>query len=725
MGDSFGFGGGHNSNYRASSKHTDVAPAFVGTTKIVVLHPFGCVQPLLRVRFSIYDQNCTDSNSIDGAASGSDSKVGFSRSHFAKALFVGLSLVLTVRLGRSLRAGGYLRAEGFDCRTHDDDRFGRNSCQPEDCRLHSGAPGDAPVTDSAAQLQKLLRQQAAIAQFGSFALRELDLLKILTEAARVSAEGLSVPFSKVCRYRPERNDLLIVAGHGWQDGVVGYAVHADMRSPQGRAFSTGEPSICDDLQREPSFDLPPFYAAHGIVSTLDVLIKGSGEGPYGVLEIDNNRQHDYDQYDINFLTGFANVLAEAVSTAARGAALQVSVDRMKALVDEKDRLFYEKNVADLQLRQAQKMEAVGQLTGGVAHDLNNILTVITGTIEILAEGVADRPDLVAIAKMIDAAAARGADLTQRLLAFARKQPLQPREVDVNQLVIEATNLLRPTLGEHVEVRMTLADDASHALIDPSQLTNAILNLALNARDAMPDGGKLTIETSNVVLDEHYASINGDVAAGGYVMIAVTDSGHGIPADILNNVFEPFFTTKDVDKGTGLGLSMVYGFVKQSHGHINIYSEENHGTTVKIYLPPMIGTAQAVEPVSISSIEGGHETILVVEDDNLVRTFVVGQIKSLGYLTVAAVSAAEALVAIDSPQKIDLLFTDMIMPGSMNGRQLADAALLRRASLKVLFTSGYSNEAIIHHGQLDAGVLLLAKPYRKSQLAQMIRAALAA
>ena len=274
--------------------------------------------------------------------------------------------------------------------------------------------------------------------------------------------------------------------------------------------------------------------------------------------------------------------------------------------------------------------------------------------------------------------------------------------------------------------MMLAGDASHALIDPSQLTNAILNLALNARDAMADGGKLIIETRNVVLDDGYVSTNSDVTAGNYVMVAVTDSGHGIPAGILNNVFEPFFTTKDVDKGSGLGLSMVYGFVKQSNGHIKIYSEEGHGTTVRIYLPQATGVAPARrESASDSSIEGGHETILVVEDDNLVRTFVVGQIQSLGYATLAAVNAAEAMVIIDGPQKIDLLFTDMIMPGSMNGRQLADAALQRRAALKILFTSGYSNEAIIHHGHLDAGVLLLAKPYRKSDLARMIRAALAA
>jgi signal transduction histidine kinase/CheY-like chemotaxis protein len=582
------------------------------------------------------------------------------------------------------------------------------------------------MTDTAAQLQKLLRQQAALARFGSFALRERDLTNILTEAARVCAEGLSVPFSKVCQYREEQNDLLIVAGYGWQDGVIGDVVsRADMSSPQGRAFTTGKPSIIDNLQKDAGFDPPPFYAAHGVVSIIDVIIKGNDSQPYGILEIDNDKQHDYDQYDINFLTGFANVLAEAVSTASRGAALQTTVDLMKFLVEEKDRLLDEKNVADVQLRQAQKMEAVGQLTGGIAHDLNNILTVIIGTIDILAEGVADRPELVAVAKMIDEAAARGADLTQRLLAFARKQPLQPREVDVNSLVMEAANLLRPTLGENVEVRMKLDGNASHALIDPSQLTNAILNLALNARDAMADGGKLVIETSNVVLDDGYVMLNSDVAAGNYVMVAVTDSGHGIPAEILNHVFEPFFTTKDVDKGSGLGLSMVYGFVKQSHGHIKIYSEEGHGTTVRIYLPQVVDPTQPVEVASIPDVSGGHEIILVVEDDRLVRTFVVGQIESLGYATLAAGNAAEALIIINGGEKIDLLFTDMIMPGSMNGRQLADAALQRRAALKVLFTSGYSNEVIIHNGHLDAGVLLLAKPYRKSDLARMIRAALAA
>jgi signal transduction histidine kinase/CheY-like chemotaxis protein len=583
----------------------------------------------------------------------------------------------------------------------------------------------APVTD-AAKIQTLLRQQTAIARFGSFALREPDLTNILTEAVRVCAEGLGVPFSQVCQYRAENYDLVVVAGYGWRDRVTGRVVsRADMSSPQVRTLTTGEPSICDDLQKGTCYDLPPSYAAHGIVSIVDVIIKANDDQPYGILEIAADQPRDYDQYDMHFLNGFANVLAEAVSTAARGAALRITVDQMKALVEEKERLLHEKDVADQRLRQTQRMEAIGQLTGGIAHDLNNILTVITGTIEILAEGVADRPELVTITTMIDEAGVRGADLTQRLLAFARKQPLQPREVDLNALVTEAANLLPPMLGENVAVHLMLAADASRALIDPSQLTNTILNLALNARDAMVDGGKLTIETGNVVLDDNYAGMNSDVTAGNYVMVTVTDSGHGIPACILDHVFEPFFTTKDVGKGSGLGLSMAYGFVKQSNGHIKIDSEEGRGTTVRIYLPQAVGAAEPAELPSRSCVAGGRETILVVEDDHLVRTFVVGQIQSLGYATLAAVNAAEALVVIDSPTEIDLLFTDMIMPGSMNGRQLADKALQRRSSLKILFTSGYSNEAIIHHGHLDAGVLLLAKPYRKSDLARMIRAALAA
>jgi signal transduction histidine kinase len=387
--------------------------------------------------------------------------------------------------------------------------------------------------------------------------------------------------------------------------------------------------------------------------------------------------------------------------------------------------FREIEATESQVRQAQRMEAIGQLTGGVAHDFNNILTVITGTIEILGEAVKDRPHLSQITNMIGAAAARGADLTQHLLAFARRQPLQPRSVDVNALVIEATRLLRPTLGEQIEVESMLAHDSQPALIDPSQLSTAILNLALNARDAMPDGGKLTLETKNVVLDENYAGINREVSPGNYVMIAVSDSGKGIPVNLLEKVFEPFFSTKEVGKGSGLGLSMVYGFVKQSNGHIRIYSEEGHGTTVKLYLPRAAGVAdQLPAEARTCGLEHGDETILIVEDDALVREYVVTQIGRLGYDALVASNAAEALVIINGSEHIDLLFTDVIIPGGMNGRQLAIEAQKRRAGLKILYTSGYTENAIVHHGRLDAGVLLLAKPYLSSDLARMIRIALA-
>jgi PAS domain S-box-containing protein len=377
-----------------------------------------------------------------------------------------------------------------------------------------------------------------------------------------------------------------------------------------------------------------------------------------------------------------------------------------------------------ELHQAQKMEAIGQLTGGVAHDFNNILTVITGTIEILGDAVKDRPHLALIANMISAAAARGADLTKHLLAFSRRQPLQPRSTDVNALAIDAARLLRPTLGEDIEIESMLAHDLAPALIDPSQLSTAILNLALNARDAMPSGGKLTLETRNVVLDEHYARLNIEVRPGYYVMIAVSDTGVGIPGKLLDKVFEPFFTTKDAGKGSGLGLSMVYGFVKQSDGHIKIYSEEGHGTSVKLYLPRAAGAPEALTAdTGISGSAQGDEFILLVEDDALVREYVVTQINRFGYHTLPAANAAEALAIIDRGEHIDLLFTDVMLPGGMNGRQLATEAQKRRPGLKVLYTSGYTENALVHHGRLDPGVLLLPKPYLSSDLARMLRTAL--
>jgi len=376
-----------------------------------------------------------------------------------------------------------------------------------------------------------------------------------------------------------------------------------------------------------------------------------------------------------------------------------------------------------QLQRAHHLEAVGQLTGGVAHDFNNLLTVIQGNAELLAEGLEGHADKHALASTITTAARRGADLTRRLLAFARKQALEPRVVDVNAMLSDTRELLARTLGEQVETTLLLAPQVWPALVDPSQLESALVNLCLNARDAMPGGGRLSIETRNVVLDEDYAA-RAEVEPGEYVLVAVSDTGEGIDPAVLPRVFEPFFSTKS-SKGTGLGLAMVYGFLKQSAGHINIYSEPGQGTTVRMYLPR---ARDAVAPAAPAAIQpeghaGAGESILLVEDDDLVRGYVASQLESLGYRVLEAENGPQALERLHAGEDVDLLFTDVVMPGGMNGRELADAARALRPALRVLFTSGYTENAIVHHGTLDPGVELLSKPYRRSELAARIRTSL--
>jgi len=377
--------------------------------------------------------------------------------------------------------------------------------------------------------------------------------------------------------------------------------------------------------------------------------------------------------------------------------------------------------AEERLHQTQKMDAIGQLTGGIAHDFNNILTVILGIGEMLRESLADRPQLATTARMIEDAASRGAALTQQLLAFARKQMLAPRATDVNALVVETVKLLRSTLGAQIEIQVTPQRDVWPAMIDPSQLSTALLNLAVNARDAMPDGGKLTIETSNVVLDDASARANPEISPGSYVLVSVADNGSGIPAAIRDKVFEPFFTTKQVGKGTGLGLSMVYGFAKQSGGHVTITSEEGHGTTIRIYLPRTADVgAGSGEPEHKAAARSANETILVVEDDEMVRKSVIMQLEGLGYRTLAASNGAEALALVDQGVPFDVLFTDIVMPGGISGAELGREVAGRRPNVKMLYTSGYSEDGIVHHGRLDPGVVLLGKPYRKLDLARKIR-----
>jgi len=379
-----------------------------------------------------------------------------------------------------------------------------------------------------------------------------------------------------------------------------------------------------------------------------------------------------------------------------------------------------KRLTEEQLIEAQKMEAVGQLTGGIAHEFNNMLTVITGTIDILADGVKDKPDLAAIVKMIGEAADRGARLTSSLLAFARKQPLQPVEIDVNGLIDEVVELLSLSFGQQIAVVTKLADDAWPALVDRAQLSSALVDLAINARDAMEGSGTLTLATSNVVFGVRDAIAVGVEGAGDYVVIEVSDTGPGIPPAIRDRIFDPFFSTKEVGKGTGLGLSMVFGFVKQSGGSIEVSGEEGQGATFRIYLPKADARALPSADDDERPVVGGHENILCVEDDREVRQFVTIQLESLGYRTIIAADAAEALAIAGRGTPFDLLFTDIVMSGSMNGRQLAERMLAERPSLRVLFTSGFAYGAVHAPGRAGQGIPMLAKPYRRSELARMLR-----
>jgi signal transduction histidine kinase/DNA-binding response OmpR family regulator len=387
--------------------------------------------------------------------------------------------------------------------------------------------------------------------------------------------------------------------------------------------------------------------------------------------------------------------------------------------------------AEEALRQSQKMEAVGQLTGGIAHDFNNLLTVVTGNIGMAQRAldganVTDARTRRALTGAMKGAE-RAATLTQRLLAFSRRQPLAPKVVDVDKLVLGVSDLLQRSLGELVKLEIVIAPGLWRIEADPNQLESALVNLAVNARDAMPKGGELVIETANARLDENYSATHAEVPPGQYVMIAVTDTGSGMPKAVLDRAFEPFYTTKEIGKGTGLGLSMIYGFIKQSGGHIKIYSEEGQGTTVKMYLPRLLReTAEDDDSGSLTSgfeASPRQETILVVEDDDDVRAYTVDCLREFGYRVLEAHDGPSALRLLDRQESpVDLLFTDVVMP-EMTGRELADEARKAQPRLRVLYTSGYTRNAIVHSGRLDPGVDMIAKPFTFEALGQKVRDAL--
>ncbi len=385
-----------------------------------------------------------------------------------------------------------------------------------------------------------------------------------------------------------------------------------------------------------------------------------------------------------------------------------------------------RELAEAQLRQAQKMEALGRLVGGIAHDFNNMLTVVVGSLDMLGRKLqgADAQHL-RLVQMAGEGAGRAALLTRRLLAFSRLQPLEPKPVDVNRCMGDLSEMLRRTLGENIALETVLAGGLWHALIDRPQLESAVLNVAINARDAMPSGGRLTIETANTYLDQVYAERHQEVQAGQYVLVAVTDTGTGMPPDVVARAFDPFFTTKPVGAGTGLGLSQVHGFIKQSGGHVKLYSEPGVGTTVKLYLPRHAGKLPMhSEPEAIVAAVGGSDlTVLVVEDEADVRAYTAEAVRELGYRVAVADSPEQALQMLQGPDPVDVLLTDIVMPG-MTGRQLADAAAGLRPGLKVLYMTGYTRNAVVHNGALDVGTHLLNKPFTLAQLAKELQTVIA-
>jgi len=493
----------------------------------------------------------------------------------------------------------------------------------------------------------------------------------------------------------------------------------------------------DDITQDPRYG----HAAphHGmpkghlpVRSYLAVPVRSRGGEVLGGLFFGHSQTGVFTELSEDRVVGLASQAAVAMDNARLFRAAQAELEQRRRAEAQLQALntHLEERVADEvaerakaeeALRQAQKMEAVGQLTGGVAHDFNNLLTIIIGGLDTIRRSrPEDAPRIRRAADMALQGAQRASSLTSRLLAFSRRQPLDPKPLELNALVRDMSELLHRTLGEQVELECVLATRLWAIEADQNQLESAILNLAVNARDAMPEGGKLTIETSNTALDESYVALDAEVIPGQYVVIAVSDTGQGMSKEVLSRVFEPFFTTKEFGRGTGLGLSMVYGFVKQSGGHVTVYSEEGQGTSVKLYFPRYLGeVARPVAAAPATPAASSNETVLVVEDNDDVRSYSMATLAELGYRVLAAHDADAALVILRSDAPVDLLFTDVVLPGQ-SGRVLADQARRLRPGLKVLFTTGYSRNAIVHHGRLDPGVQLITKPFTYDQLAGRIR-----
>jgi len=538
------------------------------------------------------------------------------------------------------------------------------------------------------------------------------------------------------------------AGVGWKPGVVGkVTIQAGDDTSEGLALKTGEPMISPDIGKETRFTYPPFLTENGVRAVANVvIIGGKDRPPFGILQVDSREPRQFTGEDTVFLRSYANLVAAAVDRLrvmedvregeerlrrSHEALEERVIERTRELVEANNKLRAEaaerERIEDA-LRQSHKMEAVGQLTGGLAHDFNNLLTGISGSLELirirLAQGRTTEVDRYL--EIAQSSVSRAAALTHRLLAFARRQTLDPKPIGVDGLVASMAELFSRTVGPSIQIETKLADEQWLALCDPNQLENALLNLIINARDAMPDGGNLVIETANIVLNDQRAASSlvplRNVPSGEYVAVSVTDSGTGMSATTMAHVFDPFFTTKPLGQGTGLGLSMIYGFVQQSGGHIHLRSGEGQGTTVTIYLPRYLGDVEDETVVSATADLSPtvNTVVLVVEDEPPIRMVIADVLSDLGYTVLEAGDGRSGLKIIEAGTHVDLLITDVGLPGGMNGRQLADAARERRPNLNVLFVTGYAENSPVGSGFAAQGMQVMTKPFSLEALAARIQ-----
>lgn len=551
----------------------------------------------------------------------------------------------------------------------------------------------AEVRRAQLALQRAMRAEA-IAEFGYLAIQAIDDADLNRKACQLLIEHLHASHVLIGRLDSSRGELLPDAG-----GKLGPACPPELLAlfvERLRTASSDEhaPICWYDGKSGSEGNFRTILADAGLNAAFCCPIPSSNGGSAIILAA-SDREGAFPREEIPFVQSIANTLAAS---------------RARRLTEE-------------QLFQSQRLEALGQLTGGVAHDFNNLLTVVSGNLQILEERVSGDASLRGLIRPAMRATVRGADLTRKLLAFARRQTLQPRGIAIDQWLISMSEILGRTLGPNIEVVTHCEASLPHALADPGMLDTSLLNLAVNARDAMPEGGRLVLEASAVSLDADYAARELELRPGKYVMIAVSDTGCGMPESVLHRAFEPFFTTKEMGKGSGLGLSLVYGFAKQSGGHLKVYSTEGLGTTVKLYLPAVErSTDTAMSPPPSPAI-GGDETVLVVEDDNEVRGVALQFLNQLGYKALYAADADQAMDALIAHPEIDLLFTDVVLKGSVNGVELARRALALRPRLAVLLTSGYAPHALPLGDALTHGIELISKPYRMEQLARMLRNAL--